>query len=77
VANFAGMPHHDYRIGLPLVGRWRERLNTDASGYGGSGVGNLGTVTAQDRPWHGLPASAVLQLPPSGVLWLTPADATD
>ncbi|HYS35804.1 MAG TPA: 1,4-alpha-glucan branching enzyme, partial [Pseudonocardiaceae bacterium] len=74
VANFAGMPHHDYRIGLPLAGRWRERLNTDAEAYGGSGVGNLGIVTAQPRPWHGLPASTVLQLPPSGVLWLTPDD---
>jgi 1,4-alpha-glucan branching enzyme len=74
VANFAGRPHHDYRVGLPLAGRWRELVNTDAGVYGGSGVGNLGTVTAQDRPWHGLPASAVLQLPPSGVLWLTPVD---
>jgi 1,4-alpha-glucan branching enzyme len=74
VANFAGTPHHDYRIGLPLAGRWRELVNTDAGLYGGSGVGNLGSVTAQDRPWHGLPASAVLQLPPSGVLWLTPID---
>jgi 1,4-alpha-glucan branching enzyme len=74
VANFAGRPHHDYRVGLPLAGRWRELVNTDAGVYGGSGVGNLGTVTAEDRPWHGLPASAVLQLPPSGVLWLTPVD---
>ena len=74
VANFAGMPHHDYRVGLPLPGRWREIVNTDAASYGGSGVGNLGAVTATDRAWHGLPASAVLQLPPSGVLWLTPED---
>jgi 1,4-alpha-glucan branching enzyme len=72
VANFAGRPHQDYRVGLPLAGRWRELVNTDAGTYGGSGVGNFGAVTAQDRPWHGLPASAVLQLPPSGVLWLTP-----
>jgi 1,4-alpha-glucan branching enzyme len=74
VANFAGTPHHDYRVGLPQPGPWRELVNTDAALYGGSGVGNLGMVTAQDRPWHGLPASAVLQLPPSGVLWLTPVE---
>lgn len=72
VANFSGAPHTDYRVGLPLAGRWRELVNTDAEIYGGSGVGNLGAVTAADTPWHGRKASAVLQLPPSGVLWLTP-----
>ncbi len=70
VANFAGMPHHNYRLGLPFAGRWREILNTDASLYGGSGVGNLGEVVATEEPWHGQPASALLQLPPQGVVWL-------
>jgi 1,4-alpha-glucan branching enzyme len=72
VANFSGVPRHDYRVGLPQAGRWREALNTDAESYGGSGVGNMGAVLATETPWHGRPASAVLQLPPSGVLWLTP-----
>jgi len=70
VANFAGVPHEGYRVGLPAAGRWREVLNTDAAHYGGSGVGNFGAVTAEDHEWHGLPASAVLRLPPAGVLWL-------
>ena len=70
VANFAGVPHHDYRVGLPAAGRWREVVNTDAEAYGGSGVGNLGAVEATEDAWHGQPASAVLQLPPAGVLWL-------
>ncbi len=72
VANFAGMPHDGYRVGLPTAGRWREVLNTDATGYGGSGMGNLGEVFAEDQPWHGQPASATLRLPPAGVLWLVP-----
>ncbi|EOD69803.1 1,4-alpha-glucan branching protein GlgB [Amycolatopsis vancoresmycina] len=70
VANFAGVPHHDYRVGLPSAGRWLEVVNTDAEAYGGSGVGNMGAVEAVLEPWHGQPASAVLQLPPAGVLWL-------
>ncbi|WP_318307397.1 1,4-alpha-glucan branching protein GlgB [Amycolatopsis solani] len=70
IANFSGAPHHDYRVGLPAAGRWREVVNTDAEAYGGSGVGNLGAVEATEDPWHGQPASAVLQLPPAGVLWL-------
>jgi len=72
VANFAGHPHRDYRVGLPLPGRWRELLNTDAQDYGGSGWGNLGSIEASGEPWHGQPASAVLQLPPQGVTWLVP-----
>ena len=74
VANFAGTPKRDYRVGLPFAGRWREVLNTDAEIYGGSGVGNVGAVEAEQRVWHGRPASAVLQLPPSGVLWLAPPE---
>ncbi|TQM14941.1 1,4-alpha-glucan branching enzyme [Pseudonocardia kunmingensis] len=72
VANFSGSPKQDYRVGLPFAGRWREVLNTDAQIYGGSGVGNLGAVEAEQVMWHGRPASAVLQLPPAGVLWLVP-----
>jgi 1,4-alpha-glucan branching enzyme len=72
VANFSGGPHEKYRLGLPHAGRWRELVNTDAADYGGSGVGNLGMIEATGEPWHGQPASAVLTLPPLGVLWLAP-----
>lgn len=74
VANFSGAPREDYRVGLPFAGNWTEVVNTDASAYGGSGVGNLGRVRAEQVMWHGQPASAVLRLPPSGVLWLVPEE---
>jgi 1,4-alpha-glucan branching enzyme len=77
VANFAGVPRPEYRIGLPKSGRWRETVNTDGGDYGGSGVGNRGEVVAEDLPYHGQPASAVLTLPPMGVLWLVPDTYTD
>ncbi|HEY5223302.1 MAG TPA: 1,4-alpha-glucan branching protein GlgB [Microbacteriaceae bacterium] len=70
--NFSGNPHTGYRVGLPFAGEWEELLNTDAENFGGSGVGNLGTVTATDEPWGGRPASAELTLPPLGGLWLRP-----
>ncbi|GII61914.1 1,4-alpha-glucan branching enzyme GlgB [Sphaerisporangium krabiense] len=70
VANFSGRPHEDYVLGLPAGGRWEEVVNTDAFDYHGSGVGNLGAVEAEAEPWHGLPYSARLRVPPLGALWL-------
>jgi 1,4-alpha-glucan branching enzyme len=72
IANFSALPHLEYKVGLPRAGRWQEVLNTDAAIYGGSGVGNLGSIEAVAEPWHGKPASATITLPPLGVLWLTP-----
>ncbi len=72
VANFSAMPHENYRVGLPLAGRWLEVLNTDATSYGGSGMGNLGAVQAIPMPWHGRPASATIVVPPLSVVWFTP-----
>ncbi|MFZ5471876.1 MAG: 1,4-alpha-glucan branching protein GlgB [Myxococcota bacterium] len=72
VANLSPVVRADYRIGVPKAGAYLEVLNTDASVYGGSGVGNLGRVTAEEKPWDGQPASLVLTLPPLAVVWLTP-----
>ena len=72
VANLTPVPRYDYRIGLPVGGRWREVLNTDAADFGGGGVGNMGGIDAEERPWHGRPWSAPVTLPPLGVLWFSP-----
>ncbi|MBA2716611.1 MAG: 1,4-alpha-glucan branching protein GlgB [Propionibacteriales bacterium] len=72
VANFAARPHLDYRLGLPSPGDWHEVINTDAKEYCGSGVGNLGAIVAVSEESHGLPASATVQLPPLGTIWLRP-----
>ncbi len=70
VCNFSPVPREGYRVGLPHGGRWREALNTDSEHYGGSNVGNYGTIVAEDSGWQGQPCSAVITLPPLGVLWL-------
>jgi 1,4-alpha-glucan branching enzyme len=72
ICNFTPVPRHNYRVGLPQAGPWREILNTDGRDYGGSGMGNMGGVTAEDRPAHGLPASAMLTLPPLATIYLKP-----
>jgi 1,4-alpha-glucan branching enzyme len=72
ICNFTPMPREGYRIGVPLAGRYAERLNTDSGLYGGSGVGNLGEVRADAHPMHGHPYSLCLRLPPLGALVFTP-----
>ncbi|MCB0325619.1 MAG: alpha amylase C-terminal domain-containing protein, partial [Bdellovibrionales bacterium] len=64
VCNFTPVPRTDYRIGVPLDGYWEELLNSDATVYGGSGLGNMGGVLADDTPAHDLPFSLSLTLPP-------------
>lgn len=64
VCNFTPVPRHNYRIGVPGGGYWREVLNSDAPLYGGSGQGNEGGVEATPLPMHGRPYSLNLTLPP-------------
>jgi 1,4-alpha-glucan branching enzyme len=69
VANFSAVPHSDFRLGLPAAGRWEELVNTDAETYTGSGVGNLGAVTATADEHGGQPASATITVPPLATVW--------
>ncbi len=70
VVNFAGHPYHNFRLGLPKPGTWKEIMNTDAEIYGGSGVGNFGGVQTQEHQSHGRPYSAEITVPPLGSVWL-------
>jgi 1,4-alpha-glucan branching enzyme len=73
IANLSPVPRHGLRMGLPRPGRWDEVLNTDAGHYGGSNVGNMGAVVADDVPSHGQPWSAEVSLPPLAVVWFAPS----
>jgi 1,4-alpha-glucan branching enzyme len=70
VCNFTPLVRHNYRVGVPEIGYWRELLNSDSDIYGGSGVGNYGGVQSVPVPFHGRPHSLVLTLPPLGMLVL-------
>ena len=69
VSNFTPVPRHGYTLPLPAAGRWREIINTDAVQYGGSGIGNLGAITAIAEPALGQPAHAKVSLPPLATLY--------
>jgi 1,4-alpha-glucan branching enzyme len=64
VVNATPIVHHNYRLGVPEAGFWREIINTDAETYGGSNVGNYGGVQSEDREWMGRQYSILIHLPP-------------
>jgi 1,4-alpha-glucan branching enzyme len=65
VLNLTPVPHHSYRIGVPLAGRYREMLNSDSEFYGGSNLGNgYSDLLAEEVPWMGHSHSLALTLPP-------------
>ncbi|WP_428952224.1 1,4-alpha-glucan branching enzyme [Streptomyces sp. cg35] len=74
VSNFSPVVRHEYRLGVPDdVPAWHEVLNTDATRYGGGGVGNPEPVKPDDVGAHGRPASIRLTLPPLATVWFRPA----
>jgi 1,4-alpha-glucan branching enzyme len=54
---------------VPFFGTWREVLNTDAAGYGGSNVGNAGTIRTLDE--SSVP-EVNLVIPPLAALFFIP-----
>lgn len=62
--NFTPMPRYDYRIGVPENACYQEIHNSDSEYYGGSNVGNLGKLKAENIEWMGRPYSLRLTLPP-------------
>jgi 1,4-alpha-glucan branching enzyme len=76
IFNCTPVPRYEYRVGVPFGGSWREILNTDAAAFGGSGLGNLGAVEAEDFAFHARPASLRLTLPPLAALYFSPGPQT-
>jgi 1,4-alpha-glucan branching enzyme len=70
ITNFTPVVRDNYDVPLPMEGKWREIINTDAETYGGSGKGNLGEITAHRQPSGRVVGTLVL--PPLGTIWLEP-----
>ncbi|MGB5618416.1 MAG: 1,4-alpha-glucan branching protein GlgB, partial [Desulfobacterales bacterium] len=74
VFNFTPVPQYNYRVGASRSSFWKELLNSDASVYGGSGQGNLGSLEAAPVPFHGMSHSLNLTLPPLSAVFLRPVE---
>jgi len=63
VSNMTPIVRHDFRMGVPAGGDYRELLNTDDEHYGGSGIRNTDRH-AEQHGSHGRDYSITLTLPP-------------
>jgi 1,4-alpha-glucan branching enzyme len=70
ISNMTPVPRLGYRVGLPKGGKWSEIVNSDASVYGGSNMGNGGVIHAESISSHGREWSAELTLPPLSTIVL-------
>jgi 1,4-alpha-glucan branching enzyme len=66
--NFTPIPRHQYTIGVPFDGYWKEVLNSDGWEYGGSGQGNWGGLYANHHGAHHQPNCLTINLPPLGMV---------
>jgi 1,4-alpha-glucan branching enzyme len=70
ILNATPVVRYGYRIGVPRPGHYTEILNTDAAIYGGSNVGNLGGMNADEHAWMGRRHSLPVTLPPLAAIFL-------
>jgi 1,4-alpha-glucan branching enzyme len=68
IANLTPVPRYNYRVGVPNDVKWLEILNSDASQYGGSGMGNFGGVDSNPVPYHNEEQSINILIPPLGIV---------
>lgn len=74
LCNFTPEVRHDYRIGVPKKGVYREVFNSDAEEFGGSGVKNEGDLHTEDCGWHDREQSLVITVPPMATIYLRHKD---
>jgi 1,4-alpha-glucan branching enzyme len=70
VLNCTPVVRYGYRLGVPNPGNYQEIFNTDAEIYGGSNVGNLGGMNAEEFPWQGRRHSLSLTVHPLAAIFL-------
>ncbi len=70
ICNFTPVVRHDYRIGVPDPGVYKEIFNSDAEIYGGSNVLNNKPLASTPVNWNNLGQSVLLTLPPLGCVYL-------
>ncbi|MER2531499.1 MAG: alpha amylase C-terminal domain-containing protein [Candidatus Competibacter sp.] len=74
ILNFAAIARNGYQVGVPLLGTYREVLNSNAVQYCGDG-GVVGDICALPVYHMGQPYSLLMDLPPlTGVVLVLDVD---
>ena len=69
ITNFSPVPHEQYHLPIPKLGKWIEALNTDDLKYGGSGVINS-EIKVEKIQHRDFEYSAIIRLAPLVTIWL-------
>lgn len=67
VCNFASATRHNYRLGVPVRGSWKEIFSSDDLKYQGSGVLNQGLLITKPVKYHNKSYSFTVTVPPLAV----------
>ena len=63
VCNFANEQRKTYRIGVPLPGKYKEILNSDAKKFGGKGFVNVRGIFSEEQEWDMKEQSIAFKMP--------------
>lgn len=67
VLNLTPVYRTNFRVGIPVKGKWKEIFNTDAEVFYGSGKLNAGVLPTENIPQNNQKQSIVANIPPLGV----------
>lgn len=74
VCNFTPVPRHQYTLGVPFGGAWKEIFNSDSAFYGGTNVGNQGEVKGLKEALGHYSHQIKVSIPPLGAVMFKKRD---
>jgi len=70
ICNFTPVVINNYKIGVPIKGKYEEAFNSDQKKYGGSNICNDQTIHSTKDKYHGFEQSIELTVPPLAAIFL-------
>lgn len=70
ICNYTPVVRYDFKIGVPVLGNYKETFNTDKKEYGGSGQVMDNVIIAEEIPYNNQPYSISIKVPPMAVIAL-------
>jgi 1,4-alpha-glucan branching enzyme len=67
VLNLTPVYRENFRVGMPMKGKWKEIFNSDATEFYGSGKLNTEVLLTENTAWNNQKQSIAINVPPLGV----------